>query len=132
MHDAERLVAVGQRLDDDAEAENVGELLEADRLALHLAPDRIGALAPPLHLGLDAAVGELLGELLLDLGDRRAVALGQRVEPRAHHLIGFRIELAERQVLELLAHLVHAHAAGERRIDFQRLLGGAPARLRPA
>ena len=57
------------------------------------------------------------------------VAFGERVEPRADHLVGFRIELAERQVLELLAHLMHAHAAGERRVDFQRLLGGAAARL---
>ena len=44
VHDAERLVALGQRLHDHAEAEDVGQLLEADRLALHLAPDRIGRL----------------------------------------------------------------------------------------
>ena len=130
MHDAERLVALGQRLHDDAEAEDVGELLEADRLALHLAPDRIGALAPAGDLGGDAAVGEFLGELLLDLGDQPDVARFQRLEPLADDLVGFGIELAERQVLELLAHLVHAHAAGERRIDVERLLGDAAARLR--
>ena len=56
----------------------------------------------------------------------RSASASSRV---ADHLVGFRIELAERQVLELLAHLMHAHAAGERRIDFQRLLGDAPARL---
>src|SRR6185437_12746094 len=49
MHDAERLIAVARRLHDDAEAEDVGKLFEADRLSLHLAPDRIGALAPPFH-----------------------------------------------------------------------------------
>ena len=57
------------------------------------------------------------------------VAVGQRIEPATDHLTGFRIEFAERQVIELLAHRMHAHAAGERRIDFARLLGGAPARL---
>ena len=46
------------------------------------------------------------------------------------HPVGLRIELAERQVLQLLAHLVHADAAGERRVDVDRLLGAAPARLR--
>ena len=51
-------------------------------------------------------------------------------QPLADHLVGVGIELAERQVLELLAHLMHAHAAGERRIDVERLLGGAPARFR--
>ena len=53
-----------------------------------------------------------------------------RREPLADHLIGLRIELAERQVLQLLAHLVHAHAPGKRRIDVDRLLRGAPPRLR--
>ena len=129
VHDAERLVAVGQRLHEHAEAENIGELFEADRLALHLAPDRIGALAPSDDPRIDAAIGELFGELLFDLRDQQLAALGQRVEPRGYDLVGFRIELAERQILELLAHLVHAHAAGKRRIDFERLLGGAAARF---
>ena len=130
MHDAERLVAVGQCFHDNAESENVGQLLEADRFAFHLAPDRIGALATPDHPRLDAAVGEFFGELLFDLRDQQLAALGERVEPRRHHLVSFRIELAERQIVELLAHLMHAHAAGERRVDFQRLFGGAAARFR--
>ena len=36
----------------------------------------------------------------------------------------------ERQAFQLLAHFVHAYAAGERRIDIERLLGDAAARLR--
>ena len=72
VDDAERLIAFGDVCDDDAEAENVGKLLEADGLALHLAPDRIGALAPAGYLGRDTAVGELPGQLLLDLGDPAA------------------------------------------------------------
>ena len=34
----------------------------------------------------------------------------------------------EREILELLAHLLHTHAAGKRRIDIQCLLGDATAR----
>src|SRR6202041_3230301 len=67
MDDAERLVAFGHVADHDAEAENIRKLLEADRLALHLAPDRIGALAPADDFGADAAGAELFRELLLDL-----------------------------------------------------------------
>ncbi len=70
-----------------------------------------------------------LGELLLDLGDPAARSRGERFEPLGEDLVGFRIEFAERQIFELLAHLLHAHAAGERRIDVERLLGGAAARL---
>ena len=69
-----------------------------------------------------------LERLAFDLADQVAVAVGQRVEPLHHHRIGFRIERMERQILELLAHLLHTHAAGERRIDIERLLGDAAAR----
>src|SRR5882757_1206019 len=47
VDDAERLVAFRRLAHHNTETEDVGELLEADRLALHLAPDRIGAFAPP-------------------------------------------------------------------------------------
>ena len=126
---AECLIAFGDVADDDAEAENIGELLEADRLALHLAPDRIGALAPARDFGADAAVGQLLGELLLDLGDPAAGTRRQRFQPLGENLVGVRVELAEGQVFQLLAHLLHAHAAGQRRVDFERLIGGAAAQL---
>jgi hypothetical protein len=36
---------------------------------------------------------------------------------------------AKSVVLQLLAHLLHAHARGQRRIDVERLLGDALARL---
>ena len=130
MDDTERLVAFDDAADDDAEAEDVGELLEADGLALHLAPDRIGALAPAGDLGRDAAVGKLSGELLLDLGDPAVLLRSASVSSRSViTLIGVGIELAERQILELLAHLLHAHAAGERRVDVERFLSRAAPRL---
>ena len=130
MHNAERLVALRYVLDDDAEAENIGQLLEADRLALHLAPDRIGPLAATLHARRDATVGELAGELRLDLADQALMPRRQCLQPFADDLVGLRIELPERQAFQLLAHFVHADAAGERRIDIERLLGDAAARLR--
>jgi hypothetical protein len=68
--------------------------------------------------------------LSLDLGHQTAVLRFQRIEPLAHHRVGFGIELAKSQVLQLLTHFVHAHATGERRINIERLLGTAPARLR--
>ena len=55
---------------------------------------------------------------------------GERFEPLGDDSVGVGIELAEREVLELLAHLLHAHAARERRIDVERLLRRAAARLR--
>jgi hypothetical protein len=130
VDDPQRAVALLGRADQDAETEDVRQLLEADRLALHLAPNRIGPFLPASDLGLDAAIGELAGELSLDLRDQVAIAARDLAEPPGHHLVGLGIELAEGEILELLAHLMHAHAAGERSIDVERLLRDAPAGLR--
>jgi hypothetical protein len=54
VHDAERPVAIADRVDENAEAVNVRELLEGERLALHLAPHGIEAFLPAGHPGLDA------------------------------------------------------------------------------
>ena len=128
VHDAERAVAGFDIRHHDAEAVDVGQLFEADRFALHLGPDRKRLLAAAIDARGDAVLLQILGELAFDLADQIAVALGQRIQPLHHHRIGFRIERMEREILELLAHLLHAHAAGERRIDVQRLLGDAAAR----
>jgi hypothetical protein len=42
----------------------------------------------------------------------------------------FRIEVAEGKLLQLVAHVLHAHATGERRIDVHRLFGDAGALFR--
>ncbi len=83
-----------------------------------------------LHLRDRPGFGELAGELLLDPRDQMAVALGQRVEPLGYEVVGFGKELTKRQVFEFLAKTVHAHAAGERRVDFQGLLGDTLAPFR--
>ncbi len=42
----------------------------------------------------------------------------------------FRIQRPERQILKLLAHLLHAHAARERRVDIERFFRDALTRSR--
>ena len=66
-------------------------------------------------------------ELVLDAFDHGLVLAGEVLQLVADGLIGFRINVLEGQILQLLAHVLHAHAAGERRIDFHRLLGNSPA-----
>ncbi len=58
VDDAERPVAGRNIVDDDAEAVDVRQLLEGERLRLHLAEDRIGLLLPPLDVGIRQAVGD--------------------------------------------------------------------------
>ena len=72
-----------------------------------------------------------LRQLAFDFADQVAVALGQRIQPLHHHRVGLGVEREERQVFEFLPHFLHAHAAGQRRIDVQRFLGDpAPGRGR--
>jgi hypothetical protein len=63
-------------------------LLEADRLALHLTPDRVRPFLPPLHHRCDPAIGELLGELLLDFRCKIVIAVSERRQPFGDHAIG--------------------------------------------
>ena len=67
---------------------------------------------------------------LRDLVDQALVLGAQLDELLGHRLVGLRVEPPEGQLLELLAQRLHAHAAGERRVDLERLLGDAPAALR--
>src|SRR4029078_13654702 len=55
MYNAERAITVVHRLADDAETKNIGQLLEANRFALHFPPNRIGPFAPSLHLSSNPA-----------------------------------------------------------------------------
>src|ERR1700729_2139822 len=50
MRNADGGVTVGDGVDENTKAIDIGQLLEGDRAALHLAPDRIGLLLATLHL----------------------------------------------------------------------------------
>ena len=51
-------------------------------------------------------------------------------QPRDDGIARFGIEFGEGEVFQLLAHVLHADAPGERRIDVERLLRDAAALLR--
>src|SRR3984893_17797120 len=129
VDDTKSLIAFRHALHDDDNGLVVGQLLESDRFALHLAPDRIGTLAAARDDGRDAAIGELAGELHLDLGDQPKMPLRQGFQALTDHLMGFRVEFAERQFYELFAQLVHPDAARERRVNVDGFFGDPAARL---
>ena len=131
VQDAERAVAVLLGADDGAEPEHVGELLEVDLLVLELAPDRERPLGAALDPRLDAGFGELALDLVGDAA-RCAARIARRAARSRFtiELARLRVELGKGQVFELLAHVLHADAAGERRVDFDRLLGDAASLVR--
>ena len=74
VDDAERRVAVGHRLDADAERDDVVDLLEVALLLLHLAIDRVQVLR---------AAGDVGREALLGQARRRACGTPRRCTGRA-------------------------------------------------
>jgi hypothetical protein len=96
-------------------------------LALHLAPDGVGALFAAINLDVDVVSSQLGLESLLDLVDRLAALLAQPRQALRDRSMGFWIENLKRQVLQFVAHRLHAHAPGQRRVDVDGLLGNALA-----
>ena len=90
VHDAERAVAGVDIAHHDAEAVDVGQLLERDLPVLHLAPDREGLLLAAVHLRRQPGFGELVLQCGADLLDQTGVALVDVVELVEHGLIGRR------------------------------------------
>src|SRR3546814_20739352 len=85
--------------------------------SLHLAPDRIGMLLAPRHLGLDPRLGQQLLELAADRRDLVLAARGQLGEAAGDRRIGLRLEFAKGEKLHLAHIFVHADPPGERGID---------------
>ena len=123
MHDAERRVAVGHGVDQHPRRADVHDLLERELLRLHLAPDAVDVLRPPVDPRLDARRAQLALEPALELLDV-ALALGAaHLERRGDVPILGGLQIAKREILELPFHLPYAQAVGERGVDLARLDG---------
>jgi len=121
VHDAERPVAVPDRVDEHAHAHEVVDVIEVAAPHDHLLVDRVVVLGP----AGDRAPDPRLREVLLDvaaharqvgLAGRRA--LGDEVDDLVVHL---RVEGLERDVLQLPLDGVHAEPMGERGVDLEGL-----------
>ena len=128
MDQAERAIALLGIRDDDAKRHHVGQLLEADVALGHLAPNRIGMLLAPRHLGLDAVAAEQQHQPRADPRDAiPARPLAQLFEPPGDGFERLGFQLAKGERLHLLHEFVHADTLGERRVDLHRLARNSAA-----
>ena len=65
---------------------------------------------------------ELLRHVLLEVLDHLLVRAAAALDPGAKRLVGLRLEVLERQFLELVLDLAHPEPVGDRRVDVPRLL----------
>ena len=118
-------IAVPDGPDDDADREEVVDLLDGFILVEHLAVDAEQVLDAAVHLALDAGVANMLFDLLGDLLDI-ALALTLALLHLFHKVIVYvRIEVFEAEVVQFDLDLGDSEPVGDGRIDVQGLLGDA-------
>ena len=79
---AERGVAVLDRIGDDAQGQQIVDLVDADLLALHLLVDRVGALDAAFDAGGNAFARQVHFDVVLDLLQRLLRAPGAWIRSR--------------------------------------------------
>ena len=121
VHRAQRGVAVRIGADDQPEPVDVGKPGEPHLLLLHLAPDGVRLLCAPEHPGLDPGFLELLLHVGRDPADHVPGLFLKRYEAPHDRVARLGIQDPEREVLEFVAHRLHAHPARERRVDVHGL-----------
>ncbi len=121
----ERGPAVLLGLDDDADGDEVVDVVELLAPHDHLLVDGPQVLGPARHVGDDAHLLETLPHVDEDVLEI-LLALGR---PGRHHLLDLRVALGvqrgEGEVLQLPAHLLDAEPVGQRGVDVEGLLCGA-------
>ena len=123
VDDAERGVAVLDRLGDHPERHEVVHLVEIDLLPLELQVDAVEPLDAPVHLDEgNLGLEELPRNRAPQLLDHPFGGLALALDPGLQCLVCRRLEVLERQFLQLVLDLGHAEPVGNRRVDVERFL----------
>ena len=129
MDDAEGGVAAPHRVGDDAQGEQVVDLVDADLLPLELLVDRVGAFDAAFDFGGNALAAELVGHRLLDLDEELFVGVAAGFDGADNLFPGVGVEVLEGQVLEFAAHFSHSQAVCDGSVDLNGLARDAFAAL---
>src|SRR6266851_8092836 len=113
MNDAEHPIAVPHGIHLHPNGRKVVDLREVLVLAGHLLPHRIDVFRPAGDLGWYVDAVELAGEDLAQVRDQRLAIVTLARNPLDDVLVGLRLKVAERKVLELPLELADAEAVRE-------------------
>ncbi len=120
---AEHVIAVRDRAHDHAEGAEVEDPVHVQLLRVHLAVDGVDVF----DAAEDRAVEPLGLQPRLDLrlhAVHEGLQRGHlRVEPVGDLLVALRVEVLQRQILQLPLGLLHAEAVGDGGVDLHRLKG---------
>ena len=104
---------------DDADGEEVVDLVDGDLLVVEFLLDGVEALDAPLDAGGDLVVAEDLLDLLDGTSKEDFAFAAKGVDLVGELLVGEGVGVAEGEVFQLAAEFAHAEAVGERGIDVE-------------
>ena len=123
VDNTQNVIAVGHRVHDDPEGEQIIHIIQGLVLGVHLAIDGIGVLHAAIDIAVDMGLLQALGDLVVDGGHEAVVLRGLLVQ-RVHDLpVADGVQVFQGQVLQLPLHFLHAQPVGNGRIDLQSLKG---------
>src|SRR5207245_6686409 len=105
------------------------DLVQLDALPAQLLVYGVDALDAPLEAGLQSRALELLLYRPLDLLDELDGARAPLLHALHQLLVGLRLEVLEREVLQLVLDPAHAQPSGQGRVDVHGLARDALAAL---
>ncbi len=121
MHSAEYRVAIPQRVDQDADADQVVDIVEADIPGDHLLVDGVVVLGPPGYPCLDLGIAQVRRNVLDDLLQENVASRGALRDQPGDLVVPLREHRGEGQILKLPLDCVHAEPVRERREDLKYL-----------
>ena len=131
VQDAERGVARGRVGDQHPHAVDVEHLRERVALLAHLLVDREDRLLAAGDDGGDPGLGEAVADHVEQPVHHLAAVAARRLDRVGEHPVAHRVEMLEREVLQLEVQRVQAQPVGDRRVDVERLVRDpAPVRGR--
>ena len=123
MHDAKRGITGGHVADEHTQGADIVEAGKIEPLLLHFSPDRADVLGSTSHLCFNARVGEGLVQHASRVRDPGLAITATLVEQVGNAPGGFRLQIAESQILKLPLELPDAQAIGQRCMDVGGELG---------
>ena len=120
---AQRRVAGGRVLDQDAHAVNVEHLRERIALLAHFLVDAVDRLFSSGHRRRDVGLLQAVADRLQDPVHHFAPVAARGLDRLGQHPVARRMQMLERQLLQLEVQRVEAETIGDRRVDVQRLAG---------
>ncbi len=121
VDDAQYVIAVGDRIDDDAECAQVKYTIDIELLRVHFSVNAINMLYTAVDRDLKPLVLKALFYLFLDRGHEASERIHAVVQGVGYLLIARRIEVHQRQILQLPLGSLHTEPVRDGGVYLHRL-----------